>query len=248
MDLVRFQLSVLCCFEEGRRLGVLYWVASKACTTQLVCICAGTGGKPELGEEAAQESHQELASSMNGADMVFITAGMGGGTGTGAAPVVARLSKDLGILTVGVVTFPFTFEGRRRANQATDGIDTLRKNVDTLIVIPNDRLLDVVGESTPLQDAFLLADDVLRQGVQGISDIITIPGLVNVDFADVKAIMCNSGTAMLGVGVSSGKNRAEEAAVVSNFFYLRLGFFHVLASFLILSHFPLCYRLPPLPH
>eukprot|EP00890_Picochlorum_soloecismus_P005102 jgi/Picsp_1/5593/NSC_02952-R1_plastid division protein len=175
----------------------------------------GTGGKPELGEEAAQESHQDLASSMNGADMVFITAGMGGGTGTGAAPVVARLSKDLGILTVGVVTFPFTFEGRRRANQATDGIDTLRKNVDTLIVIPNDRLLDVVGESTPLQDAFLLADDVLRQGVQGISDIITIPGLVNVDFADVKAIMCNSGTAMLGVGVSSGKNRAEEAAVAA---------------------------------
>ena len=146
--------------------------------------------------------------------MVFITAGMGGGTGTGAAPVVARLSKDLGVLTVGVVTFPFTFEGRRRAGQANDGIDTLRRNVDTLIVIPNDRLLDVVGDSTPLQDAFLLADDVLRQGVQGISDIITIPGLVNVDFADVKAIMCNSGTAMLGVGVSSGKNRAEEAAMV----------------------------------
>lgn len=175
----------------------------------------GTGGKPELGEEAAQESHQELAASLGGADMVFITAGMGGGTGTGAAPVVARISKDMGILTVGVVTFPFTFEGRRRANQATDGVDTLRKNVDTLIVIPNDRLLDVVGESTPLQDAFLLADDVLRQGVQGISDIITIPGLVNVDFADVKTIMCNSGTAMLGVGVSSGKNRAEEAAIAA---------------------------------
>jgi cell division protein FtsZ len=147
--------------------------------------------------------------------MVFITAGMGGGTGTGAAPVVARLSKDMGILTVGVVTYPFQFEGKRRASQATDGIDTLKKNVDTLIVIPNDRLLDVVGESTPLQDAFLLADDVLRQGVQGISDIITIPGLVNVDFADVKAIMCNSGTAMLGVGVSSGKNRAEEAAMAA---------------------------------
>eukprot|EP00889_Picochlorum_renovo_P005957 jgi/Picre1/32987/NNA_008314.t1 len=168
----------------------------------------GTGGKPELGEEAAQESHQELASAMNGADMVFITAGMGGGTGTGAAPVVARLSKDMGILTVGVVTFPFTFEGRRRANQATDGVETLRKNVDTLIVIPNDRLLDVVGESTPLQDAFLLADDVLRQGVQGISDIITIPGLVNVDFADVKTIMCNSGTAMLGIvyNITGGKD------------------------------------------
>lgn len=175
----------------------------------------GTGGKPELGEEAAQESHQDIGSALTGADMVFITAGMGGGTGTGAAPVVARLSKDMGILTVGVVTYPFSFEGRRRSNQATDGIDTLRKNVDTLIVIPNDRLLDVVGESTPLQDAFLLADDVLRQGVQGISDIITIPGLVNVDFADVKAIMCNSGTAMLGVGVSSGKNRAEEAAMAA---------------------------------
>ena len=175
----------------------------------------GTGGKPELGEEAAQESHQDIAAALTGADMVFVTAGMGGGTGTGAAPVVARLAKDMGILTVGVVTFPFTFEGRRRANQATDGVDTLRKNVDTLIVIPNDRLLDVVGDSTPLQDAFLLADDVLRQGVQGISDIITIPGLVNVDFADVKTIMCNSGTAMLGVGVSSGKNRAEEAAVAA---------------------------------
>lgn len=175
----------------------------------------GTGGKPELGEEAAQESHQEIAAGVAGADMVFITAGMGGGTGTGAAPVIARLSKDMGILTVGVVTYPFSFEGRRRSMQATEGIETLRKNVDTLIVIPNDRLLDVVGESTPLQDAFLLADDVLRQGVQGISDIITIPGLVNVDFADVKAIMCNSGTAMLGVGVSSGKNRAEEAALAA---------------------------------
>jgi cell division protein FtsZ len=175
----------------------------------------GTGGNPNKGEDAAMESHQEVASAVAGADMVFITAGMGGGTGTGAAPVAARVAKDMGILTVGVVTYPFTFEGRRRASQATDGIETLRKNVDTLIVIPNDRLLDVVGESTPLQDAFLLADDVLRQGVQGISDIITIPGLVNVDFADVKAIMCNSGTAMLGVGVSSGKNRAEEAALAA---------------------------------
>ncbi|KAL3139284.1 Cell division protein FtsZ 1 [Trebouxia sp. C0009 RCD-2024] len=175
----------------------------------------GTGGNPELGEQAAQESLEALGSSVGNADMVFITAGMGGGTGTGAAPVVARMSKDAGILTVGVVTYPFTFEGRRRGHQAHDGIETLRKNVDTLIVIPNDRLLDVVGEATPLQDAFLLADDVLRQGVQGISDIITIPGLVNVDFADVKSIMCNSGTAMLGVGVSTGKNRAEEAAMAA---------------------------------
>ena len=146
---------------------------------------------------------------------VFITAGMGGGTGSGAAPVVARLSKQAGILTVGVVTYPFTFEGRRRTAQATEAIEALRANVDTLIVIPNDRLLDVVEEGTPLQEAFLLADDVLRQGVQGISDIITIPGLVNVDFADVRAVMCNSGTAMLGVGVASGKNRAQEAALAA---------------------------------
>lgn len=175
----------------------------------------GTGGNPELGEAAAQESHRELEIVVAGADMVFITAGMGGGTGTGAAPVVARLAKDMGVLTVGVVTYPFTFEGRRRAMQAHEGVETMRRNVDTLIVIPNDRLLDVVGEATPLQDAFLLADDVLRQGVQGISDIITIPGLVNVDFADVKAVMCDSGTAMLGVGMATGKNRAEEAAMAA---------------------------------
>ena len=146
---------------------------------------------------------------------VFITAGMGGGTGSGSAPVVARLSREAGNLTVGVVTYPFTFEGRRRLNQAKEAIETLRANVDTLIVIPNDRLLDVVDEGTPLQDAFLLADDVLRQGVQGISDIITIAGLVNVDFADVKAVMNNSGSAMLGVGVASGKGRAEDAAMAA---------------------------------
>ncbi|KAH0453951.1 hypothetical protein IEQ34_018275 [Dendrobium chrysotoxum] len=138
--------------------------------------------------------------------------GMGGGTGSGAAPVVAQISKEAGYLTVGVVTYPFSFEGRKRSLQALEAIEKLQNNVDTLIVIPNDRLLDVVDEQTPLQDAFFLADDVLRQGVQGISDIITIPGLVNVDFADVKAIMKNSGTAMLGVGVSSSKNRAQEAA------------------------------------
>lgn len=175
----------------------------------------GTGGNPSLGEQAAEESSSTIGTAVGNADMVFITAGMGGGTGTGAAPVVARISKEQGVLTVGVVTYPFTFEGRRRGTQASDGIEALRRNVDTLIVIPNDRLLDVVGESTPLQDAFLLADDVLRQGVQGISDIITIPGLVNVDFADVKAVMCNSGTAMLGVGVATGKNRAEEAALAA---------------------------------
>ncbi|KAH7294589.1 hypothetical protein KP509_27G008600 [Ceratopteris richardii] len=137
---------------------------------------------------------------------------MGGGTGSGAAPVVARMSKEAGNLTVGVVTYPFSFEGRRRAVQALEAIERLQNSVDTLIVIPNDRLLDVAQEQTLLQEAFLLADDVLRQGVQGISDIITVPGLVNVDFADVKAVMSNSGTAMLGVGMSTGKNRAEEAA------------------------------------
>ncbi|KAK6947004.1 Cell division protein FtsZ, C-terminal [Dillenia turbinata] len=157
----------------------------------------GTGGNPLLGEQAAEESKEAIANALKGSDLVFITAGMGGGTGSGAAPVVAQIAKEAGYLTVGV---------------ALEAIEKLQKNVDTLIVIPNDRLLDIADEQTPLQDAFLLADDVLRQGVQGISDIITIPGLVNVDFADVKAVMKDSGTAMLGVGVSSSKNRAEEAA------------------------------------
>ncbi|CAI0379298.1 unnamed protein product, partial [Linum tenue] len=149
----------------------------------------GTGGNPLLGEQAAEESKEAIADALKGSDLVFITAGMGGGTGSGAAPVVAQISKE-----------------------AVEALEKLQKNVDTLIVIPNDRLLDIADEQTALQDAFLLADDVLRQGVQGISDIITIPGLVNVDFADVKAVMKDSGTAMLGVGASSGKNRAEEAA------------------------------------
>ncbi|PNW87338.1 hypothetical protein CHLRE_02g118600v5 [Chlamydomonas reinhardtii] len=182
----------------------------------------GCGGNPELGRRAAMESEEALRRMVQGADLVFITAGMGGGTGTGAAPVVARLSKELGILTVGVVTYPFNFEGRRRAGQALEGIEALREAVDSVIVIPNDRLLDVAGASTALQDAFALADDVLRQGVQGISDIITVPGLINVDFADVKAIMSNSGTAMLGVGAAStataapgGPDRAEQAAVAA---------------------------------
>ncbi|XP_073265302.1 cell division protein FtsZ homolog 1, chloroplastic [Populus alba] len=172
----------------------------------------GTGGNPLLGEQAAEESKDAIANALKGSDLVFITAGMGGGTGSGAAPVVAQISKEAGYLTVGVVTYPFSFEGRKRSLQALEAIEKLQKNVDTLIVIPNDRLLDIADEQTPLQDAFLLADDVLRQGVQGISDIITIPGLVNVDFADVQAVMKNSGTAMLGIGVSSSKNRAEEAA------------------------------------
>lgn len=173
---------------------------------------SGTGGNPLLGEQAAEESKDAIANALKGSDLVFITAGMGGGTGSGAAPVVAQISKEAGYLTVGVVTYPFSFEGRKRSLQALEAIEKLQKNVDTLIVIPNDRLLDIADEQTPLQDAFLLADDVLRQGVQGISDIITIPGLVNVDFADVQAVMKNSGTAMLGIGVSSSKNRAEEAA------------------------------------
>ncbi|RDX92856.1 Cell division protein FtsZ-like 1, chloroplastic [Mucuna pruriens] len=179
----------------------------------------GTGGNPLLGEQAAEESREAIADALKGSDLVFITAGMGGGTGSGAAPVVAQISKEAGYLTVGVVTYPFSFEGRKRSLQADkslwlafEAIERLQKNVDTLIVIPNDRLLDIADEQMPLQDAFRLADDVLRQGVQGISDIITVPGLVNVDFADVKAVMKDSGTAMLGVGVSSGKNRAEEAA------------------------------------
>ncbi|XP_057529505.1 cell division protein FtsZ homolog 1, chloroplastic-like [Amaranthus tricolor] len=172
----------------------------------------GTGGNPSIGEQAALESREAIENALSGSDLVFITAGMGGGTGSGAAPVIAQISKDAGYLTVGVVTYPFSFEGRKRSIQALEAIEKLQSNVDTLIVIPNDRLLDIADEQTALQDAFQLADDVLRQGVQGISDIITIPGLVNVDFADVKAVMKDSGTAMLGVGVSSSKNRAEEAA------------------------------------
>jgi len=173
----------------------------------------GTGGDPSLGEAAAAESSAALATAVSGADMVFVTAGMGGGTGTGAAPAVARAAREAGALTVGVVTYPFAFEGRRRGGSAADGVEALRRAVDTLIVIPNDRLLDVVGAATPLADAFLLADDVLRAGVQGIADIVTVPGLVNVDFADVRAVMANSGTAMLGSGRASGSNRAEEAAL-----------------------------------
>ena len=175
----------------------------------------GCGGNPELGRQAAMESEEALRRVLAGADLVFITAGMGGGTGTGAAPAVARISREMGVLTVGVVTQPFAFEGRRRGNQALDGIEALRGAVDSVIVIPNDKLLEVAGEGTPLQEAFSLADDVLRQGVQGISDIITVPGLINVDFADVRAIMSNAGTAMLGVGMASGPDRAEAAALAA---------------------------------
>jgi cell division protein FtsZ len=172
----------------------------------------GAGGNPAIGQKAAEESREEIMAALDQSDLVFITAGMGGGTGTGAAPIVAEVAKELGALTVAIVTRPFTFEGKRRAAQAEEGINMLQSRVDTLIVIPNDRLLTAIGESTPVQEAFRVADDVLRQGVQGISDIITIPGLVNVDFADVKAIMADAGSALMGIGTGSGKGRAAEAA------------------------------------
>jgi cell division protein FtsZ len=175
----------------------------------------GAGGNPAIGQKAAEESRDEIATALEGADLVFITAGMGGGTGTGAAPIVAEVAKEMGALTVGVVTRPFVFEGRRRTSQAEQGIEALKGRVDTLIIIPNNKLLEVIPEQTPVQEAFRYADDVLRQGVQGISDIITIPGLVNVDFADVRAVMADAGSALMGIGVSSGKSRAREAAVAA---------------------------------
>jgi cell division protein FtsZ len=172
----------------------------------------GAGGNPAIGMKAAEESRDDIISALEGADMVFITAGMGGGTGTGAAAVVAGIAREIGALTVAVVTRPFTFEGRRRQQQAIQGLESLRENVDTLIVIPNDKLLDVVERRTSMQEAFRIADEVLLRGVQGISDIITVSGLINVDFADVKAIMSASGSAIMGVGKGSGEGRALEAA------------------------------------
>jgi cell division protein FtsZ len=172
----------------------------------------GAGADPTVGQSAAQESRDELKEALKGADMVFVTAGEGGGTGTGGAPVVAELAREIGALTVGVVTKPFAFEGRRRAQQADSGIDRLRDTVDTLIVIENDRLLQVVEKKTSVVDAFRMADDILRQGVQGITDLITVPGLVNLDFADVRTIMREAGSALMGIGSASGENRAAEAA------------------------------------
>lgn len=172
----------------------------------------GAGANPEVGQKAAEESKEEIAQSIKGSDLVFITAGMGGGTGTGAAPVVAEIAKELGILTVGVVTKPFMFEGRKRMVHAEQGVLRLKEKVDTLVTIPNDRLLQVVDKKTTMTDAFKLADDVLRQGVQGVSDLITIPGLINLDFADVKTIMLNRGLAHMGTGCASDDNRAVEAA------------------------------------
>jgi cell division protein FtsZ len=172
----------------------------------------GAGADPEIGLAAAQESRDELKEALKGADMVFITAGEGGGTGTGGAPIVAEIGQEIGALTVGVVTRPFGFEGRKRAEQAERGIDQLRDRVDTLIVIENDRLLQVVERQTSVVEAFRMADDILRQGVQGITDLITVPGLVNLDFADVRTIMRDAGSALMGIGRASGENRAAEAA------------------------------------
>jgi len=172
----------------------------------------GAGANPEVGKTAALESRDEIKEALKGADMVFVTAGEGGGTGTGGAPIVAETARELGALTVGVVTRPFSFEGMRRAEQAQVGITALRDSVDTLIVIPNDRLLQVVQQETSVVDAFKMADDVLRQGVQGITDLITVPGLVNLDFADVRTIMRDAGSALMGIGEAEGPNRAGEAA------------------------------------
>src|ERR1700710_1288197 len=173
----------------------------------------GAGANPEAGQGAANESRDEVKEALKGADMVFVTAGEGGGTGTGAAPVIAEIAKhEVGALTVGVVTRPFTFEGAQRGRQAVEGIDRLREQVDTLIVIPNEKLLTIVERRTSILDAFRLADDVLRQGVQGITDLITVPGMINLDFADVRTIMRESGTALMGIGVAAGENRAAEAA------------------------------------
>ncbi len=172
----------------------------------------GAGANPDVGAQSAEESKAELSEVLRGADMVFVTAGMGGGTGTGAAPVVAQAAKEMGILTIGVVTKPFTFEGKKRLSQAERGIESLKGKVDTLVVIPNDKLLQIIDRKTSIIEAFKMADDVLRQGVQGISDLISIPGLVNLDFADVKTIMLNTGMAHMGVGRASGENRAEDAA------------------------------------
>lgn len=172
----------------------------------------GAGGIPEMGQKAAEESKDEIRELLEGTDMVFITAGMGGGTGTGAAPVVAEIAKGLGILTVAVVTTPFAFEGRKKLQFASDGIDRLRKNVDTLILIPNQYLLKVAENNMPIKQAFLMADDVLRQGVQGISELITEPGEINIDFADVRTVMRGKGDAIMGIGIGEGANRAIDAA------------------------------------
>jgi cell division protein FtsZ len=172
----------------------------------------GAGSHPDIGRQAAEESSEEIKQAIDGAEMVFITCGLGGGTGTGAAPVIAEIARDLGILTVAVVTKPFSFEGHRRRTQAEEGLENLKNKVDTLIVIPNDKILSLIDKKTPLTEAFMVVDDVLRQGVQGISDLITVHGMINVDFADVKAIMENAGGALMGIGYGTGETRATDAA------------------------------------
>ena len=172
----------------------------------------GAGGDPEIGRQAAEEGREDLTEALEGADMVFVTAGMGGGTGTGGAPIVAQVGRELGALTIGVVTRPFGFEGRRRALTAEEGIRTLRQRVNTVITIPNDRLLQVVDKTATVVEAFRVADDVLRQGVQGIADLITVPGLINLDFADVRTVMAEAGSALIGIGVANGEGRAVKAA------------------------------------
>ena len=172
----------------------------------------GSGASADLGRRAAEESYDQIKRALRGSDMVFVTAGEGGGTGSGAAPVVARIAKEVGALTVGIVTTPFHFEGTKRRTQADDGIEALRANCDTVIVIPNDKLLEVLDKKTSMLDAFRIADDVLRQGVQGITDLITMPGLINLDFADVKTIMNDAGSALMGIGFATGEDRAVKAA------------------------------------
>jgi len=172
----------------------------------------GAGSDPEIGKKAAEESHEEIKNTIEGADMIFVTCGMGGGTGTGAAPVVAGIAKEMGILTVGIVTRPFAFEGQKRSRQANDGIKELQDKVDTLIIIPNDRILSIIDKKTPLMDSFKVIDDILRQGIQGISSLITDHGLINVDFADVRSVMQDAGSALMGIGFGSGEQRAADAA------------------------------------
>ena len=172
----------------------------------------GAGANPEVGKHAAEESREEISNIVKGADLVFVTCGMGGGTGTGAAPVIAELARDMGILTIGVVSKPFLFEGRQRMKNAESGIERLKANVDTLVVVPNDRLLSVVTKGTSVTEAFRIADDTLRQGIQGVTDLITIPGLINLDFADIRTVMKDAGTAMMGIGLASGDSRALDAA------------------------------------
>ena len=198
--------------NTDRQALLLSKAASKIQIGEKITRGLGAGANPDIGAQAAEESKAEITEALRGADMVFVTAGMGGGTGTGAAPIVASCAKEMGILTIGVVTKPFTFEGKKRLTQADRGIESLKGKVDTLVVILNDKLLQIIDRKTSIVEAFKMADDVLRQGVQGISDLIAIPGLVNLDFADVKTIMLNTGMAHMGIGRASGENRAEDAA------------------------------------